>query len=333
MTSRPKLDPQGYFRRIPLAPHQLTQSLTPVKDAIVLCHLGVPHISAADWKLTVDGLVSRPRQIGFSELLGYPKHAVTSFHECAGSPLTPTEPTRRICNLRWGGARLADVLRDCGVKSHARFLWSYGADYGEFSGVTMDTYQKDLPLERIPDDVLIAYEMNDAPLPHENGYPARLVVPGFYGTNSVKWLTRLTLADRRADSPFTTRWYNDLVMDEAGQPTGNSLPVWSVAPESVIVAPAPEATLPVRSETLIWGWAWSDAGVARVDVSADGGREWISAEIAPRAERAWQHFSLTWRPARPGAFRLQSRASNADGVTQPDAGARNAIHCVDVTVA
>jgi DMSO/TMAO reductase YedYZ molybdopterin-dependent catalytic subunit len=332
MTPRPKLDPPGFFRRIPLAPHQLTQSLTAAKDAIVLCHLGVPHIGAADWSLTVDGLVSHPQRINFSELLEYPKHTVTSFHECAGSPLAPTEPTRRICNLRWGGVRLADILRDRGVKPAARFLWSYGSDHGEFGGVTVDTYQKDLPLERIAEDVLIAYEMNDAPLPRENGYPARLVVPGFYGTNSVKWLTRITLADRRADGPFTTRWYNDLVMDEDGRQSGRSRPVWSVAPESVIVEPAPGATLAADLDHRIWGWAWSDAGIARVDVSVDGGREWIPSELAKRVERAWQRFSLNWRPAQPGTYRLQSRASNADGVTQPSMGARNAIHCVDVTV-
>ena len=182
------------------------------------------------------------------------------------------------------------------------------------------------------DDVLIAYEMNDALLPPENGYPVRLVVPGFYGTNSVKSLTRLTLADQRAGSPFTTRWYNDPILSAAGHPSGKSLPVWSVAPESVIVAPAPNIVLAIRQEHLIWGWAWSDAGVTRVDVCVDGGHEWVSAEITPRVERAWQRFGLTWRPERPGTFRLQSRASNTDGVTQPVSGARNAIYCVDVTV-
>lgn len=332
MIPRPKLDPGGFFRRIPLAPHQLTQSLTPAKDAIVLCHLGVPHIEAAEWTLTIDGLVSRPHWIGFSELLEYPKHSITSFHECAGSPLAPAEPTRRICNVRWGGARLADILRDCGPKPEAQFIWSYGADHGAFGGVTVDAYQKDLPLERVPEDVLIAYELNDAPLPRENGYPVRLLVPGFYGTNSVKWLTRLTLADRRAEGPFTTRWYNDPVIDQDGRESGNSWPVWSVAPESVIVAPAPGAGLAAGHDHLIWGWAWSDVGIARVDVRLDDGLDWIQAELAPRVERAWQRFSLTWRPARPGAFRLQSRASNAEGLTQPDVGARNAVHGVDVTV-
>ena len=90
---------------------------------------------------------------------------------------------------------------------------------GAFQGVHCDAYVKDLPLDRVSADVLIADEMNGAPLRPENGYPARLVIPGYYGTNSVKWLTRLTLAAERAASPLTTRWYNDAVRDAAGRPT------------------------------------------------------------------------------------------------------------------
>ena len=96
-------------------------------------------------------------------------------------------------------------------------MWSSGADHGVFEGDRCDAFVKDLPLERVAADVLIAYEMNGAPLPPENGYPVRLVVPGYYGTNSLKWLIRLTLADGRAAGPFTTRWYNDPILDAAWQ--------------------------------------------------------------------------------------------------------------------
>ena len=190
--SRPTLDPAGFFRRIPLEPHQMVERITPTKDIIVLCHLGVPRLSANSWSLTIDGLVSRPVRLTFADLLRYPKHIVTSFHQCAGSPLAPRDPTRRITNVRWAGARLVDVLKDCGVND-AAYLWASGVDHGEFAGVSVDSYVKDLPVERLHADVLVAYELNDAPLPAENGFPARLVVPGFYGTNSVKWLTRITL--------------------------------------------------------------------------------------------------------------------------------------------
>src|SRR5262245_42661602 len=101
---------------------------TPTKDVIVLCHLGVPRLERADWSLTIDGLVGHPARLRFSDLIAYPKHTLSSVHQCAGNPLQPLEPTQRVCNVRWGGVRLADVLRDCQPASQVRYLWSYGAD-------------------------------------------------------------------------------------------------------------------------------------------------------------------------------------------------------------
>src|SRR5262249_20051289 len=155
---------------------------------------------------------------------------------CCGSPFKPFEPTRRVSNVTWGGARLADILAACSPSAAAKYVWSYGADYGEFGGVAADTFLKDLPITRVEAEVLLAYEMNGCPLAPEHGFPVRLVVPGFYGTNSVKWVTRMTLAETRATGPFTTRWYADPILDGAGRETGATAPVWSIAPESVIVS-------------------------------------------------------------------------------------------------
>ena len=192
---------------------------TRVEDAIVLCHLGVPRIARDDWSLTIDGLVARAQTLSFGDLMRFAKVSVTSVHQCAGSPLAPNEPTQRVCNVTWGGARLGDVLARCEPLPSARFVWSTGADYGSFGGVSIDSYVKDIPIERVASDVLLAYEMNGDLLAPEHGFPVRLVVPGFYGTNSVKWLTCLTLAEHRAGGPFTTRWYNDPVgTPQAGPP-------------------------------------------------------------------------------------------------------------------
>lgn len=330
--SRPKLDPSGPFLRAPLAPHSMHERLTPEKDVIVLCHLGVPHLDLESWSLVIDGLVAQPVRLSFSDLIAYPRSTITSFHQCAGNPLKPLEPTRRISNVRWTGVRLADILHDCGPTPEAKYLWSYGADYGELGGIDHPAYVKDLPLERVQSDVLIAHELNGAPLSAEHGFPARLVVPGFYGTNSVKWLTRITASEMRSPGPFTTRWYNDPVLDADGQDSGRTVPVWSVAPESVIVSPAPEQTLERGVSREIWGWAWADGGVSRVDVSADGGTTWMEAKVEPRSERAWQRFAMDWRPADPGPFVLCSRASSQDATTQPDSGHRNAIYRVEVRV-
>jgi DMSO/TMAO reductase YedYZ molybdopterin-dependent catalytic subunit len=330
--TRARLDPDHALGRHPLQPHQLTDRVTRVEDAIVLCHLGVPRLDAADWSLTIGGLVHRPLRLTLADLMRRPRVEFTSIHQCCGSPMTPNEPKRRICNVTWSGVRLADVLAECQPEAAARYVWSSGADHGGFQGDAVDAFVKDLPLDRVGADVLIAFAMNGAPLKPEHGYPARLVVPGFYGTNSVKWLTRLTLAGTRATSPFTTRWYNDPVRDVSGEPTGATVPVWSIAPESVIVAPAPDATLSAGEPHEIWGWAWADGGVSAVDVSVDGTQRAMRAETEPSAGRAWQRFAVTWRPHARGEHALWSRAQSADGRAQPDAGARNAIHRVPVRV-
>src|SRR5262249_3762707 len=286
MMARAILDPAAAFGRHPLQPHQLLDRVTRTEDTIVLCHLGVPRIDADDWSLSVDGLVRRPTRVTLSELMQRPCRDITSIHQCCGSPLRPDMPTRRVCNVVWSGVRLSDLLSDCEPEPAARYVWSSGADYGTFEGDAVDAFVKDLPLERVAADVLIAFAMNGSPLRPENGYPARLVVPGYYGTNSVKWLNRLTLAPERATGPCTASWDNDVIRDGAGQSTGATRPVWSIAPESVIVSPAPDQTLPVAEPVEIWGWAWADGGVSAVDVSTDGLSGWTSAAIEPAAGHA-----------------------------------------------
>jgi sulfane dehydrogenase subunit SoxC len=322
----------GSFSRIPLAPHRMQERFTPTQDVFVICHLGVPQLEADSWSLTIDGLVGRPLRLGFSDLTAYPKCTITSFHQCCGSPLRPFEPTRRVSNIRWGGTRLADILRDCEPALEAKYLWSYGADYGEFGGMYHEAYGKDLPLERLPSDGLIAYELNGAPLPVEHGFPARLVVPGFYSTNSVKWLTRMTVAKTRATGAFTTRWYNDPVPNAAGGNSEETVPVWSIAPESIIVSPAPGQALKRDTPQEVWGWAWADCGIDRVDVSADSGATWTEAQVEPRAQRAWQRFVLSWGATAPGVVVLCSKAYSHDGAKQPEFGRRNAIHRIEVKV-
>ena len=331
-TEKVRLDPAGFFGKIPLEPHQLADEITRREHVIVLCHLGVPRIEKDAWSLAIDGLVRDPVTLSWDDLKRFPSHGITTIHQCAGSPLAPQEPKRRIVNVRWSGVRLADVLKRCGILPGATHVWSQGADYGEFGGIKVDRYQKDLPLSRLTSDVLIATELNGEPLPAENGYPARLVVPGFYGTNSTKWLNRITLADKRIDCPFTTRWYNDRVVDADGNDTGKTAPVWSIAPESVIVSPAPGELLKAGKRTTIWGRAWSDRGIESVSFSADGGASWSEADVSERAERAWQTFTMDWTPPAPGEYALTSNATDVSGACQPKQGSRNALHHLKVTV-
>jgi DMSO/TMAO reductase YedYZ molybdopterin-dependent catalytic subunit len=266
------------------------------------------------------------------DLMRYRKTVVSSVHQCCGSPFAPFEPTRRVGSVRWGGVRLADVLADCHPSAAAKYIWSYGADSGEFSGVLVDAFIKDLPIARIQAEVLISYELNGSMLPAEHGFPARLVVPGFYGTNSVKWLTRIKFSESRAPGPFTTRWYNDPVLDSSGHETGETTPVWSVAPESVIVSPIPDETVQGSTEREIWGWAWADGGVRSVYVLTGGTAKWQLAELEMPREYEWQRFSIHWTAMQRGAMVLASRAEAIDGRMQPISGRRNAIHQVPVIV-
>lgn len=331
--TRATLDPAGPYGRHPLKPHQLIDRVTRTEDTIVLCHFGVPRIDPAGWSLAIDGLVRNPRRLTFDDIVRRPSVEIASVHECCGSPMKPEIPTRRVCNVVWRGVRLADLLSECEPETAARYVWSSGADYGVFEGDECDAFVKDLPIERVAADVLVAYEMNGAPLRPENGYPVRMVVPGFYGTNSVKWLNRLTLAEARASGPFTTRWYNDPVRDASGRSTGKNIPVQSIAPESVIVSPTPDQTLRAGKPVDIWGWAWADGGVVALEVSADSGAAWKPAALEFPAGRVWQRFVFNWIPERGGQYELCSRATSAGGQSQPPAGARNAIYRIAVEVA
>ena len=271
MQTAVRMDPPRTFRRVPLLPHQMLDRVTSQRDLFVLAHVGVPRVDASAWTVSVTGLLGEPATLTFDQIRRLPKTEVESFHQCAGYPSNPKIATRRVGNVVWGGADLKTLLDTLGVSPRARFLWSYGVDTGDYEGIRSGPYLKDCPLERVAQGgVLLAYEINGEPLDAEHGFPLRLIVPGFYGTNSVKWLSRLHLADARADGPFTTQLYNDPV-------EGGTRPVWAVAPESVIVSPAPDAELGMQPIE-IWGWAWADGGVAQVEISTDGGASWRQAQ-------------------------------------------------------
>ena len=263
--ARPSFDmPEpGTVRHVPLAPHAMGARITPAEHLFTLAHFGLGRMAPEAWRLQIGGLVRRPLLLRLDDLSRFPKVRLEAVHQCAGNPLQPEIPTRRVANVVWSGVRLSDVLAVAEPEPAASFAWSDGADAGTFAGISAPYFRKDLPLARLPEDVLVATELNDKPLPDRHGGPARLVVPGFYGTNSVKWLWRITLADRRADALFTTRFYNDRL------PGGEMRPVWALAPDSVIVSPAPDAE--IRGPVKISGWAWADGPVIAVEISDDSG--------------------------------------------------------------
>jgi sulfane dehydrogenase subunit SoxC len=319
------MDPARYTRRIVYEPHQTTATVTPQRDLFVLAHLGIPRVDVAQWRLEIAGLVERPAVLTFDDIRRLPARQVESFHQCAGAPRRPDLAARRIANVVWSGVDLAELLQSCGARAEARFLWAYGLDHGEYDGVSARWYVKDMPAARLAEGgVLLAYAVNGEPLAPEHGFPLRLVIPGYYGTNTVKWLWRIELAERRAAGPFTTVLYND------PDPSGGARPVWEAPPEALIVAPAPGPLAAAAVE--VWGWAWAAAGIARVEVSVDGGATWLPARVEPRRQWSWQRFTFDWRPGGSGTFTLMARATDARGAVQPMDKARNAVHTVTVAI-
>ncbi|RDV00472.1 molybdopterin-dependent oxidoreductase [Trinickia dinghuensis] len=315
----------GYLLQVPdRGVHALTEYVTDDEKLFIVTHMALIEIDPSAWCLRVDGMVRRPCEITLEQILSLPQYEVTSVHECAGSPLTPLEAKRRVGNVVWAGPRLSDVLHACGIEQEASYVWSEGLEWGEFAGIQNQPFVKDLPIEKaLAPEVLLAVAMNGRPLRAERGGPVRLVVPGWYGTNSVKWLGRITLAGTRAPGPYTTRFYNDLT------PTG-SRPVWQIAPECVVVSPANNDSVTSDRQICIEGWAWADAGVIRVEISVDGRQSWAEAELDERRDFGWQHFRFHWTPA-AGEHQLSCRCFDAHGAGQPDASARNEIHSVVVS--
>ena len=307
-----------------IGPVHLANEITETEPLFVLAHVGVPSVEPHEWSLEICGLVDRTLSLSLDDLMRYPQLDVESIHKCAGNPFDRSLASRQIANVIWRGVDIRRLLAEAGVKASATHLWSYGLDYGEFFGKQVTHYVKDVPLSRVEEgDVLIAHTLNGAPLSPEHGYLARLVVPGFYGTNSVKWICRLELADARPVGPFTTELYIDPVEG------GGTKPVWEIEPESIFVFPRPEDTLSTGVHR-IWGRAWSSSEVVAVEVSFDGGEVWNSAQLTPRVGRAWQTFTIDWQPPASGSYRLLCRATDADGRSQPVTDARNSIYSVEV---
>ncbi len=315
-------------------PHQLTERITPVDTVFTTSTLGIPDVSVDDWSLEITGLIDSPATYSYAELLALPKRTLETVHVCSGNPKKPTVPLRRASNVRWGGVDLAELLSGLGVDKGATHIWSYGLDFGEEEDDDFDEmahYVKDMPVSRLDEgDVLIAYELNGKPLTKKNGFPARLVIPGYYGTNSTKWLCCLELRDRRPDSYHTTVVYND--PDYDADPSGKKTkPVWSLAPECIFVSHEKKCEIS-NEATELWGWAWSNCPAEWVEVSMDGGEHWERANLEPANGRAWQRFAYHWEPAGPGEYDVRCRTQDVSGEIQPADNARNSVQSILITV-
>jgi len=311
----------------------LREPITPAGLHYLLIHFDIPHVDADTWRLEIGGLVRQPLSLSVGELRARPARTIPVTLECAGNGRalipdhTPSQPWLReaVGTAEWTGTPLAPILAEAGITESARNLVFTGLDHGIQHEIEHD-YERSLSLEEaLGDDVLLAYEMNGAPLPPQHGFPVRLVVPGWYGMAHVKWLRAITAIADEFQGYQQVGTYR--IMRFEDDPDGP--PVERMLPRSLLVPPGiPDFLSRERDLTTgrvtLQGRAWSgQAPVERVEVSDDGGATWAEAELEPPlGPYAWRGFSFGWDAA-PGEHELCCRATDCAGNVQPPEPAWN----------
>ena len=313
-------------------PERLRSSfVTPVEDFFVRNHGDVPEIDPTAYRLRVDGAVERPLELSLADLQRVPRREVTATLQCAGNrrqelalekPIPGELPWggEAISTATWSGVALADVLAAAGPAAAAHHVALAGLDQAERHGHRF-RFGGSIPLDkaRAP-EVLLATAMNGAPLPAVHGAPLRLVVPGWIGARSVKWLAAVTLQEEPSDNYFQRVAYRlfpahvdpESVVWEEGAMLGE-LPV-----NSLITGPR-EGQRVRAGAVRVEGLALAGGGrsVARVEISADGGRSWLVAGLeGPRERWAWRFWEATVELA-PGRHELAVRAWDDAAHSQP----------------
>jgi sulfite dehydrogenase len=311
-------------------------AVTPNDRFFVRYHLaGVP--SAADmdgWSLAIGGdSVTHPVQLKMSDLLDLPTNEILAVCQCAGNRRGLSIP--HVAGVQWPdggmgcavwrGPALRDVLKAAGVKAEALEVWLGGADKPPMEATP--PFRKSIPIEKALDgDTILAVAMNNAPLPLLNGYPARLIVPGWTGTYWMKHLTNIEVSSR----PLSNFWMKAAYRVPAGmfpvdhpfksQLTETTVPITELVVNSLIADPL-DGQEQERSGFNIRGVAWDrGSGISRVEVSLDGGGTWQDALLdRPLGPYAYRRFSLQTGPIRPGMYSLACRATSQSGERQASA--------------
>ena len=299
--------------------------VTPTRLFFVRNHFDVPRIDAASWRLSVAGCVARPLSLSYDELNEMPQRTVLATLECAGngrsflSPRVAGVPwgAGAVAHAEWSGVPLRDVLESAGITDDAVEVACQGADRGsEPDHPQVMPFARGLLLEKaLHRDTLLALRMNGEPLTADHGYPVRLLVPGWYGVASVKWLSHIEAAREPFHGYFQTTKYTIQRRQGGGTKT---VSIQGMAVKSEIVRPSAGAALGVGRQRL-FGLAWAgEEAVSRVEVSTDDGATWSNAELlGPFAPYSWTVWEFLWNVREAGSYRLLSRAVSASGRTQP----------------
>lgn len=306
-------DPVSSINFTPL--HELDGIITPNGLCFERHHGGVAEYDPASHRLMINGLVDKELVFTMEDIMRFPRENRTYFLECAansgmewrGSQLNGCQFTHgMIHNVMYTGVPLRLLLEEAGIKSNGKWLLAEGADA---SGMT-----RSIPMEKALDDCLVAFKMNGESLRPEQGYPLRLVVPGWEGNMWVKWLRRIEVGDQPWHHREETSKYTDLLKDGKARRF-----TWVMDAKSVITNPSPQAPiLHSNGPTILSGVAWSGRGtIPRVDVTIDGGKNWNTARMSgPSFDKSMHRFyyEFNWNGS---DLLVQSRAHDSTGYVQP----------------
>jgi sulfite oxidase len=310
--------------------HEHDFDVTPNNRMFVRNNLLTPDLDPNTHRLSIKGLVDKELNFTLAEIQkAFPVVTMQGMLECAGSGRTNYAPqasgtpwlaTGGMGCPKWTGVRLGDVLAAAGLKSGAAHVAGQGGDPGPIA--TAPPVIRSIPLSKAQEEnTLIAWAMNDQALPKIHGYPLRLVVPGWVGSASTKWLHTLTVLD----APFKGTYMNSSYVTPmyAVQPGGRMPPqtvstqAWPI--KSMITSPAPNAVFKAANRITVRGRAWVGEGaVSRVEVSLDEGKTWQRASLARGGDKyAWKTFTYDFAPERFGYLSILARAWDDQGNVQP----------------
>ena len=325
---------------------ELDSFLIPANDFFYVQHYGLPDgLDEANWRVGIGGLVAHPQSLALADLKSRPVHEVNFTLECSGNADTSSDFFfGGIGTARWGGARLAPLLKEAGILDGATEVVFWGVDRGTVTirdnvgivsagrtgsvepdptgGLDLtitEQFARSMSLdEALHPDNLLCYEMNGEALPPKNGFPVRLIAPGWYGVANVKWLTRIEVTDHRFAGRFMARDYVQVREEERDSQT-----LWTFATVShARLKSAPAKVIRLGSRYFVVGVAWG-APIASVEVRIDNG-PWTAAKLAgdpPRRKRsrgfAWRFWTFDWGTPLPGEHQVTSRAFDVDGNMQP----------------
>jgi sulfane dehydrogenase subunit SoxC len=295
--------------------HDLTGTITPSDLHFERHHAGVPQIDPATHRLVIHGLVERPLSFGIDEIRRLPQVTRTYFVECSGNgraawhtpnpAMTPQRVDGLTSNSEWTGVPVATLFREAGALPAARWFLAEGADACLMT--------RSVPMEKAWDDALVVWAQNGEPLRPEQGFPLRLLLPGWEGNACVKWLRRLELGLE----PWMTRWETSKYTDPLRDGTARQFS-FEMDAKSIITDPAHPQRLTAAGWRPVSGLAWSGRGrITRVQVSTDGGATWTDAQLQePVLSKAHVRFVSMWRWTGETAL-LLSRATDETGYVQP----------------